>query len=132
MNSATLPRKYENRVMFVIGEIIDTIPNTKLVETTVEPNKFPAINSAFEFLAEKAEKNTSGRAVPSPTIKTPIITSGISSSEAKNTADFTIPCAATIRRKVPMTKFLRLLMNKINLCQICRGFSCGEIGSGSK
>lgn len=92
--------------MFVIGEIIETTPRTRLVDTTVEPSKFPAINSELELRAEKAEKNTSGRAVPIPTIKTPIITSGMFNSLAKKIADFTIPCEATIRSKIPIVKFL--------------------------
>ncbi len=92
--------------MFVIGEIIETTPRTRLVDTTVEPSKFPAISSEFELRAENAVKKTSGKAVPKPTINTPIITSGMFNSLAKKIADRTIPCEATIRSKIPIVKFL--------------------------
>lgn len=117
--------------MLVIGEIIETTPRTKLVETTVEPSKFPAINSEFELRAENAEKKTSGKAVPKPTINTPIITSGMFNSLAKKIADFTIPCDAIIKSNIPIAKFLIANTKVLKRSQIIFGPGLCTNSSGS-
>ena len=85
---------------FLIGEIRETVPKTKVVLMITDPMTSPTIIQSWDFLAAWRQKESSGRAVPKPTTRAPKDIKEISKNSVKKRADFTIPCPASNKRRI--------------------------------
>jgi hypothetical protein len=110
-----LPTRKGEKSKILMGQIKQTIPKTKEVVMMTDPITSPTIIQSCDFLAACKQKESSGKAVPKPTIKVPMNVKGTLRKFEKNKADLTIPCADNSKRKIEKRRRKKFFRKKIKV-----------------